>query len=243
MFHLKRAARLLGLSLLCLAAAAVTLAIAPGRGDGGGVTLTAAKARDVNNLKQLALAMINYADANRGILPPQAVTGKDGKALLSWRVQLLPYLEEGALYKEFKLDEAWDSPHNKKLLEKMPKVFAPVRGKAEPNTTFYQVFVGKDASFRPGAQMRFPASFTDGTANTVMVAEAAQAVPWTKPADLMFDPARPLPKLGGQFPNGFNVALWDGSIRFIKKDFDPQEMKNFITPSGGEVINFEKLSP
>jgi hypothetical protein len=236
-------ARLLTLGLLGVAVSGLGLAADDKGGGGtGGITLAAARQRDANNLKQLALAMINYADANRGQLPPAAVAGKDGKKLLSWRVLLLPYVEEGQLYKEFHLDEPWDSTHNKKLLARMPKVFAPVRGSPkEPHSTYYQVFVGKDASFQPGRQARYPASFTDGTSNTIMIAEAAHAVPWTKPADLPFDLNKALPKLGGQFPTGFHVAMWDGSVHFLKKDFDPQQMKHAITPSGGEVIDFDKL--
>jgi hypothetical protein len=242
MSNLKAAARLLTCGLLSAAVGGLALAAGGERG-GGGVTVAAAKQRDANNLKQLALGMISYADANQRNLPPAAVLSKDGKPLLSWRVLLLPYLEEGNLYKEFKLDEPWDSPHNKKLLEKMPKVFAPVRGAAKPGHTPYQVFVGKwpDASFELGRQLRYPASIQDGTSNTIMVAEAAEAVPWTRPADLPYDAKKPLPKFGGQFPTGFHVAMWDGSVHFLKKNFDPKEMRNAITPSGGEVCDFDKL--
>src|SRR5438093_7201056 len=83
-----------------------------------------ARQTSVNNLKQLALAMHNYHDTY-GHLPPAALKNKKGKPLLSWRVALLPFVEEDKLYKEFRLDEPWDSAHNKKLLAKMPKLFAP----------------------------------------------------------------------------------------------------------------------
>lgn len=102
------------------------------------------------NLKALALAMHNY-HAAKGQFPPAAVTDRAGKPLLSWRVLLLPYLEgqnAPSLYKEFRLNEPWDSPHNKKLLARMPAVFAPVAGKTRvPNSTFYQVFVGPGAIY------------------------------------------------------------------------------------------------
>src|SRR4051812_32634281 len=77
----------------------------------------------VNNIKQIALAWHNYEAAN-GHLPSNQVD-KKGKALLSWRVQILPSLEEDALYKQFKLDEPWDSENNKKLIDQMPKLYAP----------------------------------------------------------------------------------------------------------------------
>jgi hypothetical protein len=200
-----------------------------------------ARRQSANNLKQLALGMINYADANGGTLPPAAVVGKDGKPLYSWRVVLLPYIEQEALYKQFKLDEPWDSEHNKPLAGIIPKTFLHPLAKAGEGETFYQVFTGKDASFPAGKKMRFPASFTDGTSNTLMIAEAATAVPWTKPVDLEYDAKKPLPKLGGHFANGFNVALWDGSVQFFKNNFDEKEMQKAITPAGGEVMDFKKL--
>src|SRR6476646_454448 len=65
--------------------------------------------RGANKLKQLALAFHDFADKNGGAFPTDAIRDKNGKALLSWRVALLPFLEEGTLYKQFKLDEPWDS--------------------------------------------------------------------------------------------------------------------------------------
>jgi prepilin-type processing-associated H-X9-DG protein len=201
-----------------------------------------ARKKSVNNLKQLALAMINYADANGGTMPPATVYSKDGKALYSWRVLLLPYLEEGELYKQFKLDEPWDSENNKPLLEKMPAIFAPVAGATkEKNVTFYQVVVGKGAAFEDKQKIRFPASFTDGTSNTIMIVEGAEAAPWSKPADVVFDPDKALPKFGGMFKEGFNVAFADGSVHFIGNKADKDTLKAAITRNGGEVIDIDKL--
>jgi hypothetical protein len=221
------------------------LAVAVGRAaQDGKPDLDAARKETAEKLKEIALSMQDGADKNDGRLPPPALTSKDGKPLLSWRVAILPYLGEKQLYMQFKLDEPWDGPNNKKLLEKMPKVFAPAAGKPkEPYSTYYQVFVGPGACFVPGKQLRFPAGIPDGTSNTIMLAEAAEAVPWTKPADLPYDPKKPLPKLGGHFPDGFHVALWDGSVNFFKKDFDPQEMRRAIMPADGEIVDFKKLEP
>ena len=76
---------------------------------------------------------------------------KDGKPLHSWRVLILPQLDENTHYKEFRLDEPWDSPHNLPLLQRMPRVYAApkrVDDPDEPNTTYLQVFVGDGAAFR-----------------------------------------------------------------------------------------------
>src|SRR4029077_6226529 len=143
----------------------------------------AQRVQSQNNLKQLGLAMHNYLSTNN-TFPANAIYAKDGRALLSWRVMLLPYLDQNELYKQFKLDEAWDSPHNRKLLEKMPAVFKSPAGKAKhPYGTFYQGFHGTGAIFDGKAGIGI-ADITDGTSNTIMFVEAAKDVPWTKPEDL-----------------------------------------------------------
>jgi RNA polymerase sigma factor (sigma-70 family) len=103
--------------------------------------------QSINNLKLIALAMHNRHDTY-GFFPASAIYGKNGKPLLSWRVELLPFLEQDNLYKQFHLDEPWDSEHNKKLLDKMPDVFR-VPGQKDKSGTFYQVFVGEGTMFEP----------------------------------------------------------------------------------------------
>jgi uncharacterized protein (TIGR03067 family) len=194
------------------------------------------KEQSRNNLRQLANALIDHADAHKGLLSP-AITDKQGKPLLSWRVAVLPYLEEEALYRQFKLDEPWDNPHNKKLLPRMPKVYAPVRGNTkETHSTYYQTFVGPGALFEPGKQLRFPVGISDGTSNTILLAEAREAVPWTKPVDLPYDPRRPLPKLGGHFPDGFLVGMADGWVQWVHRGFNERDLRAAITPAGGEIL-------
>ena len=149
------------------------------------------------------------------------------KPLLSWRVAILPYIEQVDLYKQFKLNEPWDSPNNKKLIEKMPKIYAsPKPGK--PGYTHVQMVIGPNAMSPVGT--KFPASFPDGTSNTIAVIEAAEPVIWTKPDDVML-PGKELPKdlkkkFGGLFPGGFNVAMWDGSVRFIPDSVSDQTLGN-----------------
>jgi hypothetical protein len=249
--------------LLASVALLVALVALPGRADDEpdpepGLTwpstTQAHRQRSANNLKQIALALINFADKNGGGMPAHAIYSKAGKPLLSWRVAILPYIEQNALYKEFKLEEPWDSKHNKKLLAKMPKLYAPpVNGKpAKPNNTYYQVFTGPDTPFNPRAVRgvpplslgaRFPASFTDGTSNTILALEAKVPVPWTKPDDLVYDAGKPIPKLGGLFREGFHVVLADGSVRYIGRKADTATLRALITPSGGEVIDWNNAPP
>jgi hypothetical protein len=192
-----------------------------------------------DNLKQLTLAMHAYHDTY-GHTPPAVVYSKDGKTpLYSWRVELLPFLEEDDLYMQFHLEEPWNSAHNLALLKRRPKVFASpkkIEGQEE-FTTFYQVFVGpqNEAPFEGRRQLKMPASFPDGTANTFLIVEAGDPVLWTKPDDIPYSCKGPLPKLGGIFKEGFNAALADGSMRFIKRSVSEKTIRAAITPAGGEL--------
>jgi hypothetical protein len=201
----------------------------------------AARAQSQNNLKQLALAFHVYADQQRGVLPAAAIADKSGKPLLSWRVAILPYIEQAELYKQFKLDEPWDSEHNSKLLPKMPKVYAhPLMKPGEPHSCHYQVFTGKDTPFNGVLAARMPASFLDGTSNTLLIVEAAESVPWTKPADLPYDAAKPLPKLGTCWTGGsFMAALADGSVRMVGKTVKEETLRAAITPAGNEILGLD----
>jgi hypothetical protein len=200
----------------------------------------AARTRVANNLKQIGLAMHNY-HAVYGALPPHAIYSKDGKTpLLSWRVAILPYIEQDNLYKQFHLDEPWDSEHNKKLIDQMPKTYelptdsGPPRG--GPGQTYYQVLVGGGALFDAGPKGPRLADVTDGLSNTLMVVEGADPVTWTKPDDLTYDPNKPPPKLGLHYPGGFIVLIGDGSVRTLPPTVDEKTLRALITRAGGERI-------
>jgi hypothetical protein len=167
------------------------------------------------------------------------VYGKRGKALHSWRVLLLPYLEQEKLYRRFKLDEPWDSPHNLQLLPLMPAVYAPPPGKLSrmpAHHTACHVFVGRGAAFEGRKGLRLPDDFPDGRSNTFLVVEAGQPVPWTKPQELRYAPDRPLPDLTGIFDDGFRAVMADGSARFIKKEISETTLRAAITRNGGDTL-------
>jgi len=154
-------------------------------------------------------------------------------------VLILPYIEQDALYKKFKLDEPWDSENNKKLLDQMPKVYAIPGQKAGANETHYRVFAGNGAAFEWVKGVRL-IDYTDGTSNTIMVATAATAVPWTKPDELDFDPDADPTKLIGLVVNGrWQFVMGDGSVRSLNKIPPKDVMKALVTRAGGEVINFD----
>jgi hypothetical protein len=205
---------------------------------GGATTGAAARAKDQNNLKQIALAMHNYHDTYNGF-PPAAVCDRRGKPMLSWRVLILPYIEQDNLYRQFKLDEPWDSTHNKAILEKnpIPQVYLLPGGPVEEKLTHYQVFVKNGALFDPLQRSRIQ-TITDGTSNTILIVTAAKGVPWTKPDDLEFDPkVDPRTLLDMEKNNGCSVALADGSVRFLSKTISADVLRALITKAGGEVVD------
>jgi hypothetical protein len=172
-----------------------------------------------------------------GRLPPAVVYGEDGKPLYSWRVLLLPYIEEEALYNEFRLDEPWDSPHNLALLPRMPETYAPPPGKAgkmPPHHTVCHVFVGPGAAFEGREGLRMPDDFPDSTSRTILVVEAGPPVPWTKPEELPYDPCGPLPRLDCIFKDGFRAGLADCSVRWVRKDTSEATLRAAITRNGGD---------
>ena len=231
-----------------------TKPVANNDGQGGGnpvqkVREAAVRTQSQNNLKQIGLAMHSYHDAYQGF-PTAAIFDKTGKPLLSWRVAILPFIEQQTLYSQFKLDEPWNSAHNIKLLPLMPKTYLqPGTGKPGDTTTHYRVFVQdptdtkfEQASvfdwtkpFNQAPQLRPIASITDGTSNTLLVAEAEGSVPWTKPDELMFHSARPLPKLG-YFHNGrCNAVSADGAVHTLDSATSEKKLRALISRAGNEI--------
>jgi hypothetical protein len=200
----------------------------------------AAREQSLNNLKQLAFATHTYHDRYK-ILPAAASYDKQGKPLLSWRVHLLPYIEQTNLYNQFKLDEPWDSPHNKKLLAKMPSIFrSPFSRKAGEGKTVYLAPVNKDTAFSGRKGLTLPKDFPDGTANTILFVEAtdAHAVFWTKPEDLQYNPKDPLKGLATKQRPAFLAAFADGSSRVIPVKIGLDNIRGMFTRNGGEAIQF-----
>jgi hypothetical protein len=189
-----------------------------------------------NNLHQMSLGMLNMADSNKGVMPAAAIYSKEGKPLLSWRVAILPYVEQDNLYKEFHLDEPWDSEHNKKLLAKMPKIYLRPGAAPGETMTHYRVFHGPGAAFEGKEGVNFPAGFTDGSSQTILVVEAEEGVPWTKPDELPFDEKKDLPPLGLKGNDYFVVAMADGSVHVVRKSISKETLKAAITRNAGDLL-------
>jgi hypothetical protein len=194
----------------------------------------------LNNTKQLMLAYHNYHDTQKK-LPAHAIYSKDGKPLLSWRVALLPYLEGGELYKQFHLDEPWDSEHNRKLIPLMPLYFAGTSSSLDPSLgkTNYLAPVGDGMVFDGTSVGAGFADIKDGMSNTIMILEVddESAVEWTKPDDWELDPKDPLKGLGGMRAGVFIAGFADGHAAGIATEIDPKVFKAMLTKDGGEVVN------
>jgi RNA polymerase sigma factor (sigma-70 family) len=195
------------------------------------------RARSTNNLKQIVLAFHNYHDANGSLPRDITVSDERGRVIttLSWRVAILPYLDQNELYKQFKLDEPWDGEHNKKLIAKMPAVYRVGFEPKGATKTYYQGFAGKRTVFEPDADIKLPA-IPDGTSNTLGVVEAGPPVEWTKPADLPYDPQKPLPKLDGPFTNVLMGAMMDGSVHALKRNLGEKTMRLLIERDDGTPL-------
>ncbi len=203
----------------------------------------------INNEKQIVLALHNYNSAHQNSFPPAYSTSPDGKPLLSWRVLILPYLEQGNLYKDFHLDEPWDSPHNRTLIARMPEVYRCPMESAEAareGKTRYVAPRGPNTFLR-GAQGISIKEITDGTSNSIAFIDGGddRAVIWTKPDDWDVSPAATDPFRGifeahrSRGRRGTTVSMADGSVRFFTDRIKPEILRALLTIAGGEVISQE----
>ncbi|MCA9058404.1 MAG: DUF1559 domain-containing protein [Planctomycetaceae bacterium] len=189
--------------------------------------------------------MHNFHDVYHS-MPPQALANDKGKRLLSWRVLILPYLDEMELYQRFRLDEPWDSEHNRALGPLMPAVFQLDPGDRSEDhqgrTRFVAPLTPDSILGRPGQAVRIQ-EITDGTSNTVMIVQASpdHAVVWTKPEDLLVDPDQPLAGLVATDAPGFHCNFGDGSAHFLPNTITAKTMNALLSISGGEIISAEDL--
>lgn len=190
----------------------------------------------MNNLRQICLASLNYESAYMNF--PSNIKDEDGEPLLSWRVAILPFIEQNALYEEFHLDEPWDSEHNIKLLDRMPDVFKSPNVDSDTKTV-YLGFQGEGTMHDPDEKSIGFGAITDGSSNTIFAAEANEnaAIEWSKPQDLEFDRDRPGKDVGDLRPGGFNVVLCDGSVHFVSSNVDSETLANMILRADGNVVN------
>jgi hypothetical protein len=193
----------------------------------------------LNNLRQIGLALHNYESAH-GHFPAAATLGKKGKKLLSWRVAILPYIEQENVFRQFKQDEPWDSEHNKKFSDVNIKTYTDPRVDIKPGHTTYKALVGNGAMFDWVQTTKF-AQVTDGLSNTVMVMAGGEQVPWAKPDDFEYDPKKEFPADFAKDTDDRLAALFgDGSVRTLnlaKLRDRAETMRRLIERADGNVVN------
>ncbi|MEQ9407066.1 MAG: DUF1559 domain-containing protein [Fuerstiella sp.] len=205
----------------------------------------ARKMSTMNSLKQIGLAMHNFHDSY-GHFPPQALADDSGRRLLSWRVLILPYLDQTELYNQFHLDEPWDSDHNRGLIEKIPFVYDSFARSSDTDrkgrTRLIAPLLTNSVFGRPGTGVHVR-EITDGTSATLLVVEAdpEQAVIWTKPEDIDASAAKDLKALLDSMADGFHACLCDGSARFFSETIDNAVVRALLTIDGGETIDWNQL--
>ena len=193
----------------------------------------------LNNMKLIGLALQQHVDMQRSF--PAAGGGEGRGAQLSWRVHILPYMEQASLYEQFHLDEPWDSEHNRKLIPQMPNEFKDPAGKLPEGKTAYLAVTGPGTAFGDGRDRPTISDFKNGITKTVLIveADADEAVTWTKPEDWQFDPVNPKRGLGKHRPGGFVVGFADSHTDFINNDTPPDAIKAMMTRDPGDRFRLQ----
>ncbi len=196
------------------------------------------------NLESVAAALRKYQERTK-TLPARASMSTDGKPLLSWRVQILPDLGYDDLYREFHLDEAWDSEHNAKLVAKMPREFGgPLAAGAKPpnGNTLVMAMVGPMTCF-PEQGTKTLSEIVDDASTTLLVTETRRNTPWTKPDDLLVDPSGKLSgRLGGVHPGGVVFCTVDGKAHFVRDATLATIVPALFTVAGQDPIDAKHLN-
>lgn len=201
----------------------------------------ARRSQSSNNLKQIALALHNYHDTY-GQLPPAYVADESGTPLYSWRVLILPFIEQNALYQQFDKTKAWDAPENIAISNMSVEVFRSAADETlAPNGTSYVTIV--DANSLLGTDTPVPfGQVTDGTSNTLAVIETKGiGGSWAAPIDpALSSISTKIGRNPGEIqpvhPGGTNAAMADGSVRFLSESIDPETMRRLILRNDGQVV-------
>ena len=199
----------------------------------------ARRAQCTNNLKQIAIALHSYHDVY-GSFPPAYLADSDGKPMHSWRVLILPFIEEQGLYTRYNFDEPWDGPNNSLLAAQIPAAYRCPSDLAGATTTNYAAITGPGTVF-DGATSSSISSITDGTSNTLMIGESTAGINWMEPRDLdvsqmSFGINGGPTEISSHHPGGAQAAFADGSIHFLSQVVNGQLLRSLTTKAGGEPV-------
>ncbi|TVQ04507.1 MAG: DUF1559 domain-containing protein [Planctomycetaceae bacterium] len=201
-------------------------------------------------LAQVAMALHNYHDTH-GQFPPAYLVNESGKPIHSWRVLILPFVEEHRLYESYDFSEPWDGPNNSKLADRMPRTF---RSHSEPPSTTHTnvvLITGPGTAF-PGTVSTRLSDITDGTQNTILVSETADStIPWLAPRDIeVIDDIVPLGHTGDPDRPGISAVHWRHPLVVfadrisgyrVSNQIPPEALRALTTIAGGEPISRDEL--
>jgi prepilin-type processing-associated H-X9-DG protein len=201
----------------------------------------AQRAQCTNNLRQIGLAMGSYHDMY-GTFPPAYLADADGKPMHSWRVLILPFMEQKPLYDRYNFDEPWDGPNNRQLADLIPLPYQCPTDLATPagTGTNYTVITGQGTMFEGETASRM-SSITDGTSNTIMVVETTAGINWMEPRDLDLNAmslnvnASPA-EISSHHPGGAQAVFADGHVSFLSQSLSAQILRALITRAGDEPV-------
>jgi hypothetical protein len=222
---------------------------------GSGARDVANRMRCGNNLKIIGVALHNYQD-KYGSLPPAYVADEDGNRMHSWRVLLLPWLSESALYDQYDFAEPWNGSNNSKLLKEMPSVYSCPGAQGGWNTSYVAV-VDPTTTWPGQASCKF-SEILDGALNTVLVTEiGSRKVPWLQPVDLELTEAIEVLVEGEiaaagnhyrkevfyEYYSGRNVVFGDGAVRIIPHGISRRTWSAMLGKNDGVAWKDHDLEP
>jgi type II secretory pathway pseudopilin PulG len=198
----------------------------------------ARQAQSINNIKQINLALLNYETVH-GTFPPAYIADENGRPMHSWRVLILPYMEQKALYDQYDFNEPWDGPNNSRLHSLVMPVFVDPSAKGEGTYTSYVAITGNDTMF-PGAEAVALDDIPDGASNTISVVSIGNSdILWCEPRDLEFDTMSftvqdPGPgAISSDSPGAVPVGFVDGRATKLGENIDSGILKSLILRNDG----------
>ena len=221
--------------------------------------VAARRTQSRNNLKQIALALHNFHDTNQsfpaGMYPDEKLTSEER---LSWMAAILPYMNQTTLHQSVNFKEAWyDESNSRAASTRVPEYLNPhnVPTEAGPAEAHYVGIagLGNDAPMLPVTSNRAGifgidrttriSDIKDGTSNTMMISEASGRFgPWISGGHATMRSLTEKPYIngpdgiGGPYRGGVNVAMADGSARFVSEDVDPLVFERISTMADGQAI-------
>jgi hypothetical protein len=191
-----------------------------------------------NNLKQLALALHNYHERYQ-CFPPAYIANAKGMPMHSWRVLILPFIEQTIIYEQYRFDEPWNGPNNRKLDYPIATFHCQADPKGNQSETSYVAVVGPDTMFPGDKSTKFD-DCKDGPANTILLVEIDNSgIDWKEPRDIAFDDAlrglnrKGQPSLSSPHEGGAHAGLVEGSVRFPENSISAETLRKLLNRNDG----------